>query len=241
MAVLDVTGVTIEREGLPIVRDASISVEEGAITVLLGVNGAGKTTLLEGVSGAIDIVDGGIHLDGHDISKQQPYRRARYGLAHVEQGRSVFGELTTLENLQVATRQTSCDEAFDMFPELANRRDIASGLLSGGEQQMLVLARAFLRKPRVLLIDELSLGLSPRALDRLMSSVRQLRNSGMGILLVEQFASLALETGDSASVLRSGRIAYHGTCAELRDDPGLLHELYLGAGEDSDDRSEAGA
>ena len=241
MAVLDVANVTIEREGLPIVRDTSISVEEGAITVLLGVNGAGKTTLLEGISGAIDIVAGGIHLDGHNISKQQPYQRARGGIAHVEQGRSIFGELTTLENLQVAAPDNSCDEAFDMFPELAKRRDIASGLLSGGEQQMLVLARAFLRRPRALLIDELSLGLSPRALERLMDSVRELRDAGPGILLVEQFASLALEIGNTAAVLRSGSIAYHGTCAELRDDPDLLHELYLGSGEDSEPRSEARA
>lgn len=241
MAVLDVSGVTIEREGLPIVRDASISVQEGAITVLLGVNGAGKTTLLEGISGAIEIAGGEISLNGREISKHQPYQRARRGLAHVEQGRSIFGELTTLENLRVAAHDNSCDEAFEMFPELADRRDIASGLLSGGEQQMLVLARAFLRKPRVLLIDELSLGLSPRALERLMGSVQQLREAGIGILLVEQFASLALEAGDTASVLRSGRIAYHGTCAELRDNPDLLHELYLGAGDDSEVRSEAGA
>lgn len=229
MALLNVHDVTIEREGLPVVRHASLEVAADAITVLLGANGAGKTTLLEGISGIIGLAGGMVSLGDERIDRKEPYRRAALGLAHVEQGRTVFADLSTEQNLLVASGGASPEAAYELFPELRDRRRVAAGMLSGGQQQMLVLARAFLRRPRVLLIDELSLGLAPVVLDRLMRTVTRLAGTGMAILLVEQFATLALDVGDHAYVLRAGEIVYDGTCAELRDTDGLLHNLYLGA------------
>ncbi|MGH8963665.1 MAG: ABC transporter ATP-binding protein [Jatrophihabitantaceae bacterium] len=228
MALLDVRGLTVEREGLPIVRNIELGVEAGAITVLLGVNGAGKTTLLEGISGAIAIAAGQVLLGGVRLDRRAPFVRARAGLAHVEQGRTVLAELSTRENLLVAAGGRPVDEAYELFPELHRRASVAAGLLSGGEQQMLVLARAMLRHPKVLMVDELSLGLAPRVLHRLMAAVANLGRSGMAILLVEQFAQLALAIGSNAYVLRGGEIVYSGGCAELRDNPDLLQNLYLG-------------
>lgn len=223
-----VSDVTIEREGLPIVRNVSLEVQAGAITVLLGVNGAGKTTLIEGISGAIPVASGSITLAGTEIRKLRPFRRAKLGLAHVEQGRSVFAELTTDENLRVAAGPRDTEPVFDLFPELKQRRAVQTGLLSGGEQQMLVVARAMLQEPRVLMLDELSLGLAPLVVLRLMDAVKRLRDTGMGILMVEQFASLALEVGSRACILRSGEVVYNGDCATLQESEGLLHQLYLG-------------
>ncbi|MGH8890199.1 MAG: ABC transporter ATP-binding protein [Acidothermaceae bacterium] len=228
MELLAVNDVTIEREGLPIVRHASLKAAGGGITVVLGINGAGKTTLLEGISGVIHTTHGSVVLDGVRIDKKPPFVRASMGLAHVEQGRTVFPELTTRENLLVASGGRPVDEALAIFPELEKRMRVAGGLLSGGEQQMLVLARAFLRNPKVLLIDELSLGLAPLVLERLMASVVKLCDTGMAIVLVEQFAPLALQVGSRAYVLRGGEVVYDGSCQELRDRDGLLQDLYLG-------------
>jgi branched-chain amino acid transport system ATP-binding protein len=227
-ALLRVSDVTIEREGLPIVRNVSLEVQAGSITVLLGVNGAGKTTLIEGISGAIPVASGSITLSGTEIRKLRPYRRAKLGLAHVEQGRSVFAELTTDENLRVAAGDRDIERVFELFPELKQRRTVHAGLLSGGEQQMLVVARAMLQEPRVLMLDELSLGLAPLVVLRLMEAVKRLRDEGIAILMVEQFAALALEVGSRACILRSGEVVYNGDCATLRESEGLLHQLYLG-------------
>jgi branched-chain amino acid transport system ATP-binding protein len=228
---LSVRSVTIEREGLPVVRNVSLEVGGGEITVLLGPNGAGKTTLLEGISGVLQLASGAVLLDGVRIDRRLPFQRADLGLAHVEQGRTVFPDLTAEENLRVAAGGRGVEEAFDLFPQLRARRRVAGALLSGGEQQMVVLARAFLRRPRVLLIDELSLGLAPMVLERLMEAVVRLRESGMAILLVEQFAALALEVGSRAYVLAGGVLVYQGGCAELREREGLLQRLYLGMSE----------
>ncbi|WP_158891007.1 ABC transporter ATP-binding protein [Amycolatopsis anabasis] len=229
MTVLEVDAVTIERGGLPIVREASVAVEAGAVTVLLGANGAGKTTLLEGISGAIRVASGQIRLGGRRVEGIRPWRRARAGLAHVEQNRTVFRELSTEDNLRAACRDGGAvDEAFELFPELRKQRKVAAGLLSGGEQQMLVLGRALVGKPKVLLIDEMSLGLAPIVVERLARAVDALAGSGVGVLLVEQFASLALSVADRAYVLTKGRIVFDGEREELLDDEELLCELYLG-------------
>jgi branched-chain amino acid transport system ATP-binding protein len=230
MSKLVVASLSVNRSHLPVVHEVDLGVESGSISVLLGANGAGKTTFLEGLSGVIPVASGRIEIDGIDLHKARPGARVRAGLAHVEQGRTVFKQLSTEENLQVGiSPQAELAQAYELFPELLQRRTVRAGLLSGGEQQMLVIARALLGKPKVLLIDEMSAGLAPVVVTRLMKTVRNLADQGLAVLLVEQFAALALAIGDRAYVLRRGRMVYDGTCAELRQDPEKLHQLYLGA------------
>lgn len=229
MSSLRVENLSVNRAGLPVVRNASLIVDEGTITVLLGANGAGKTTLLEGIAGAVASSGGVIRLGDIYVEKLGPSRRAKAGLSLIEQGRAVFVDLTVEENLEVARHdEASTDEVFKIFPELVQRRHVKSGLLSGGEQQMLLIGRSLLARPKVLLIDEMSLGLAPLIVQRLMKLVAELSRQGLSVLLVEQFASLALAVGHRAYVLRHGHIAYDGTCKELRDDPQKLHRLYFG-------------
>lgn len=226
-----VESVSVDRAHLPVVREVGVVAESGSISVLLGSNGAGKTTLLEGLSGVIPVAGGRITLDGIALHKARPDVRARAGLAHIEQGRTVFRQLTTEENLLVGVgAEMSLGYAFDLFPELLQRRHVLAGLLSGGEQQMLVIARALLGRPKVLLIDEMSAGLAPIIVARLMKTVRDLADQGLAVLLVEQFAALALSIGDRAYVLRRGSMVFEGSCAELRGDGERLHQLYLGTG-----------
>lgn len=228
---LAVEKLTVNRAHLPVVREVDLVVERGSISVLLGSNGAGKTTFLEGLSGVIAAAGGRIALDGIDLHKLRPGARARAGIAHVEQGRTVFRQLTTDENLRVGTVDgASLDWAYALFPELLQRRQVRAGLLSGGEQQMLVIARALLCKPKVLLVDEMSAGLAPIVVTKLMKTMRELADRGLAVLLVEQFAALALSIGDRAYVMRSGRMVFEGRCAELRGDSERLHRLYLGTG-----------
>jgi branched-chain amino acid transport system ATP-binding protein len=228
MSRLVISALFVARAGLPVVTDAGLEVESGTVSVVLGANGAGKTTLLESISGIIPVARGTIAIDGQQIQTARPGSRYRAGLAHVEQGRTVFRDLTAEENLRVGLHpEATLDEAFDLFPELKSRRAIRAGLLSGGEQQMLVIARALLGRPKILLIDEMSAGLAPVIVMRLMSAVRKLADQGLAILLVEQFASLALSIGNRAYVMRRGRIVHDGDCASLRAAPDELHRLYL--------------
>ena len=231
MSKLVVSELRVDRVYLPVVREVSLAVESGQISVLLGANGAGKTTLLEGLSGVIPVAGGKIEIDGHEIQRQRAGARVRAGLAHVEQGRTVFRQLTTDENLRAGAASASdLKEAYELFPELLQRRDVQAGLLSGGEQQMLVIARALAGRPKILLIDEMSSGLAPTIVRRLMSTVRKLADQGLAVVLVEQFAVLALAVGNRAYVLRRGKIVYDGACTELSDAPDKLHQLYLGSG-----------
>jgi branched-chain amino acid transport system ATP-binding protein len=226
---LSVRQLVVKRETFPIVRGATLEVRPGKVTVLLGANGAGKTTLLEAISGVIPAAEGTIELDGIPLRKAARRERARRGLGHVEQGRRIFSDLTAEENLIVAARPDwSPAEAFALFPELKQRRASRAGLLSGGEQQMLVVARALAARPRVLMVDEMSLGLAPRVASRLVATMRTLADSGLGILLVEQFASLALSVGDSVHVLTQGEIVYSGSCQTLAAQPDILRRAYLG-------------
>jgi branched-chain amino acid transport system ATP-binding protein len=228
MSALVVTDLVVDRAGLPVVRKASLFVNPGIVSVLLGANGAGKTTLLEGLSGVTPVSGGAIALEGEAIQNLRPGARALKGLAHVEQGRTVFRGLSTEENLRAASAGADVRRAYGLFPELEKRRDVRSGLLSGGEQQMLVIARALLTNPKTIMIDEMSAGLAPVVVTRLMSAVRKLADQGLAVLLVEQFAALALSIGDRAYVLRRGQIVYDGGSAELLQSPTLLHRLYLG-------------
>lgn len=221
----------VKRESFPIVRGVSLEAPSGKITVLLGANGSGKTTLLESVSGIIPVASGTISLDAVGLEKATRRDRVRHGLGHVEQGRRVFRDLTVEENLLVGSETASFfEEAFSLFPELEPRRKSRAGLLSGGEQQMLVVARALAAQPKILMVDEMSLGLAPRVASRLIAMMRVLADRGQGILLVEQFAELALKIGDHAYVLAQGQIAYGGPCQTLIDRPDILRRAYLGEG-----------
>lgn len=221
--------VTVSRGAGPVISEVSLRVVPGAITALVGPNGAGKTSLLESVSGIVAASGGTISVDGESIAKLTRVQRARRGIVHIEQGRAIFPSLTVQENIRLtAGSQEGVDEALAQFPELEKRRNSASGLLSGGEQQMVVLARAFASKPRFLLIDEMSLGLAPVVFMRLLPLITQFAASGVGVLLVEQFTHLALGVAADATVVSGGRVTYAGPSAALQASPQLLHRAYLG-------------
>jgi branched-chain amino acid transport system ATP-binding protein len=228
MTGLTISNLSVVRSGSSVVRDVSLNVPAGEVTVLLGANGAGKTSLLEAISGVVASSAGTISLNGTDITKMSRTNRSRSGVAHVEQGRSIFSDLTTEENLLVAGPKSAIGKSYELFPRLVERRHSRAGLLSGGEQQMLVIARALVGNPKVLLLDEMSLGLAPLVVQMLIPLCRTLADSGVGVLLVEQFASLALSVGNTAYVMARGEVAYEGPSHELRADPTRLRHLYLG-------------
>ncbi|WP_231917828.1 ABC transporter ATP-binding protein [Microbacterium pygmaeum] len=211
------------------ISGVSLEVAPGEITTLVGPNGAGKTSLLEAISGVVTSVGGQIRMDDHDLQKLSRRKRAKLGVSHVEQGRMIFPSLTVHENLKITARnKADVDEALSLFPELEKRIGSQTMLLSGGEQQMVVLARAFASKPRYLLIDEMSLGLAPVVFLRLIPTIKQIADTGVGVLLVEQFAHLALSMANHAVVVTGGRVSFQGAPAELLSDGDLLREAYLG-------------
>jgi branched-chain amino acid transport system ATP-binding protein len=226
---LTLTDVTVSRGVGPVISHVSLEVVPGQVTTLVGPNGAGKTSLLESLSGVIGISGGHIDMDGADLTKMSRRRRALSGLAHVEQGRMIFPSLTVRENLQLTARTTAdLDQALALFPELEKRISSLSGLLSGGEQQMVVLARAFAAKPKYLLLDEMSLGLAPVVFLRLIPVIEEIAKGGVGVLLVEQFAHMALNIASGAVVITSGRVTYQGPARALLDDEARLKTAYLG-------------
>ncbi|MBT2500407.1 ATP-binding cassette domain-containing protein [Agromyces sp. ISL-38] len=229
MSTLVLDDVTVSRGAGPVISNVSLTLEQGRVTALVGPNGAGKTSLLDGISGIVPISGGRILVDGESIERLTRVARARRGIVHIEQGRAVFPSLTVRENLSLTARTPlAMEAALTRFPELEKRVDSPTALLSGGEQQMVVLARAFAATPRFLLIDEMSLGLAPVVFMRLLPIVEEIAASGVGVLLVEQFTHLALSLAEEALVVASGHVSYRGTSAGLRDDPGLLHRAYLG-------------
>jgi len=229
MTTFSINGLHVDRASIPVIRGIDLQAASGEISVVLGSNGAGKTTLLESLSGIIPAKSGSIALDDRQLLKLRAGARAKAGLSHVEQGRTVFSEMTTEENLKVALHpDANLKEAYDLFPELLQRRDVKAGMLSGGEQQMVVIARSIVNRPRVIMIDEMSSGLAPVIVSRLMRAVRQLADDGRAVVLVEQFAALALAIGTRAYVLRRGQVVYDGGCEALAKDPAHLHKLYLG-------------
>jgi branched-chain amino acid transport system ATP-binding protein len=190
--------------GQPVVHDLSFEVEPGEIVCLLGPNGAGKTTTMLALSGELPLLAGEVELDGQ-VTKAPPHRRARRGMSYVTEERSVFKGMSLRDNLRVGGVDPAT--ATELFPELGKRMGVRGGLLSGGEQQMLTLARALGRKPRILLADELSLGLAPLVVDRLLQAVRRAADEqGTGVVMVEQHAHKALKYADRAIVLRRGHI-----------------------------------
>lgn len=229
MTSLRLVGVTVERQQGAVISDVSLEVNGGAVTAVVGPNGAGKTSLLEAISGVIPAAEGLIELDGVDVRHLSRLRRSRLGIAHVQQGRAIFPSLTTRENITVAAPDgDAADAALAPFPELSKRLGVKASLLSGGEQQMLVLARALAARPRVLLIDEMSLGLAPIVFLRLLPIVREIAATGVGVLLVEQFAQHALAVATNALVVSGGGVRYSGPASTLLEDSDQLAQVYLG-------------
>ena len=221
---------------LPVLRDISLTVGAGEIVVILGANGAGKTTLLRALSGLIPASGGSAQFDGETMVGQAAHRLARRGIAHVPEGRGIFGEQSVQDNLELGTfawargRHSLADEldrVYGLFPDLAKRRRQRAGTLSGGQQQMVAIGRALMSRPKLILLDEPSLGLAPMIVSAIFDTVRQLSAQGMAILLVEQNARAALALADRAYVLSTGRIAASGSASELAADPAIQHG-YLG-------------
>ncbi|MBK9518642.1 MAG: ABC transporter ATP-binding protein [Anaeromyxobacter sp.] len=218
----------------------SLTVEAGTVVALLGANGAGKTTTMRAISGMITPTRGEVLLDGVPVHGLPASRIARLGLAHSPEGRKVFGPLAVEDNLLLGAyrhlprffgfrKQAAPDLAhvYELFPRLAERRTQLAGTLSGGEQQMLAIGRALMARPKVMLLDEPSMGLAPVIIQEVFRTIRRLKAEGMTMLLVEQFALAALEVADHAYVLERGRVAVHGTPDELRRDERVL-AAYLG-------------
>ncbi len=228
---LNVVGLSTGYLGIPVVRDLQLHVAPGEVVAVLGPNGAGKTTTLETIAGLITPLGGSIQMFGQELSGVPAHLIARRRLALVPEGRALFPGLTVREHLKLAggKKGASESELFDMLPELRKCIDRKAGLLSGGEQQMLAVGRALVTSPRLLLVDEMSLGLAPVIVERLLPILRRAADElGSSVLFVEQHVALALEVSDRAYVLNHGRIVLDGPAAELRQRQELLAASYLG-------------
>jgi branched-chain amino acid transport system ATP-binding protein len=229
--ILEVRGVTAGYDGAAVLRSLDLTVHAGEVVALLGANGAGKTTTLRVISRLVRPMSGSVFYAGRDVTSLSPPALVRLGISHVPEGRGIFYGLTVAEHfrLKAPGRQLDMDRALEDFPALQPLRNRRAGLLSGGEQQMLSLAHALAREPRLLLLDELSLGLAPVIVERLLPIVRRYaQESGAGVLLVEQHVAAALEIADRGIVLAHGEKTTEGDAQTLRHDHHLLVASYLG-------------
>ncbi|MGA9010186.1 MAG: ABC transporter ATP-binding protein [Xanthobacteraceae bacterium] len=232
---LSLSGVSASYGAVPAVSDISIEVGEGEAVGLLGANGAGKSTTLRTISGLVRLTAGRVNFLGRDISTLPPYKVTELGIAHVPEGRQVFPDMTVQENLEIgayvprakADRSRTIDLVFGIFPVLAERRWQLAGTMSGGEQQMLAVGRGLMLKPRLLMLDEPSLGLAPVMTDVTFEKIREIHTMGTAILLVEQNVSRALALVQRAYVLESGRVIMAGASAELANNK-QVKTAYLG-------------
>jgi branched-chain amino acid transport system ATP-binding protein len=235
MALLDVKDLCAGYGDVPVLRGVDLSITAGSITALIGANGAGKTTLLRAISGIIPADAGSIHYDGQNIVGMPPQEIVRAGLVQVPEGRRLFPDMTVFENLLVGSsssvarprRDENLAMVLELFPKVRERSAQRAGTLSGGEQQMVAIARALMASPRLLLLDETSLGLAPIVVDEIFVAVRRLVKQGMTILVVEQNTALALEVADHGYVLEQGHFAMEGPASNLIADP-RVRQAYLG-------------
>jgi branched-chain amino acid transport system ATP-binding protein len=237
---LGLRGLTVERGRRTVVRDVSIEIPAGEVTALLGPNGAGKSSLVLAVGGVLRLQAGSVLLDGREWANRRPERIRRAGIAIVPEGRRLLSDLTVEDNIRVATYALSADQAragrdraLELFPEISRRLSAPARMLSGGEQQMVVLAQALVSQPRYMLIDELSLGLAPVVVNRLIPAIRAVAESGIGVLLIEQFATVALGLANHAHIMEGGQLRFSGLARELRQKPELLRSAYLLRGSNS--------
>ncbi|MBO0775014.1 MAG: ATP-binding cassette domain-containing protein [Actinobacteria bacterium] len=231
---LGLRGLTVVRGGRTVVHDVSITIPAGEVTALLGPNGAGKSSLVLAAGGVLRLQAGSVLLAGRDFANRRPERIRQAGMAIVPEGRRLLPGLTVEDNIGVATYSLSRGHAragrawaLEVFPELGRRLSAQARTLSGGEQQMVVLAQALVSQPRYVLIDELSLGLAPVVVNRLVPRIRAVAESGIGVLLIEQFATVALALANQAHVMEGGRLRFSGLARQLRERPDLLQSAYL--------------
>jgi branched-chain amino acid transport system ATP-binding protein len=232
---IELSGISASYRKVPAIRDLTINVGEGEAVGLLGANGAGKSTTLRAISGLVKLTAGSVTFFGQDLAALPPHRITELGIAHVPEGRQVFPEMTVKENLEIgayaprakADRARSLDLVFGIFPRLAERRNQLAGTMSGGEQQMLAVGRGMMLKPRLLMLDEPSLGLAPVMCDVTFEKISEIHKMGTAILLVEQNVSRALDLVQRAYVLESGTVIMHGSSAELANNK-QVQAAYLG-------------
>ncbi len=234
---LEVEGLCVNYGHIEAIRDISFSVEEGTVATLIGANGAGKSTTLKTISGLRKVRAGKVTFDGKDITHMAPYERVAIGISQSPEGRGIFPGMTVRETLDMGAyirkdRKTKAysddvDRVYTLFPRLQERRSQVSGTLSGGEQQMLAIGRALMGKPRLLLLDEPSMGLAPKLIQQIFDIITEINKQGTTVLLVEQNAAQALKRADTAHILETGEIVRSGTGAELAGDD-AVKAAYLG-------------
>lgn len=231
---LQVQGLTVQDGNRTAVQNVDLTVEPGKVTAVIGANGAGKSELVLALAGMLPVTAGTVLLDGKPLAARSPEAIRRAGIAAVPEGHRVLTDLSIDDNLRAAGSlikgglEARLDDTYAIFPELAERKPQLAGTLSGGQQQMVALAHALMCRPRYLLIDEMSLGLAPLIVKRLLGVVTDLKARGTGILLIEQFTDLALGVAESAIVLRGGKMRYNGPAEVLAKDAKRLHEAYFG-------------
>jgi branched-chain amino acid transport system ATP-binding protein len=235
MTLLDTRALHVAYGSVTAVRELSLSVQQGELVCLIGANGAGKSTALKALAGIQPVASGSIHYDGNAITRMPTHLRVRKGISLVPEGRGIFARLSVFENLQLGAYARSdapgvnqdLDYVLGLFPRLAERRRQIAGTLSGGEQQMLAIGRALMSRPRLLLLDEPSMGLAPIMVQKIFEIIRRIAANGVTLLLVEQNAKLALEVSDRGYVMESGRIVLADAAVALLANP-LVQDAYLG-------------
>jgi branched-chain amino acid transport system ATP-binding protein len=228
--VLELSEVSAGYDGVTVLREVTVSVPAGHVVALLGPNGAGKTTLLRTAAGLLRPSAGQVFVKGKDVTRTPPNRRAKGGVCLIPEGRGIFRSLTVRDNLRMYVPPWANDKSLDLamaaFPILGQRLGQTAGTMSGGQQQMLALARAYLSHPDVILLDEVSMGLAPKIVDEIFDALQRLASTGVALLLVEQYINRALDMADEVVLLDRGEVAYHGSPADLDQD--TVMQRYLG-------------
>lgn len=234
-AILEIQNLNVNYGVIPAVKNMNIHINRGEIVALIGTNGSGKSTTLRSVSGLLDQVQGRIIFEGNDITKLEPHTIVERGISQVPEGRGVFPDLTVLENMKLgayvrkdkAAITSDIQQMFELFPRLLERKTQLAGTMSGGEQQMLAIARALMARPKLLLLDEPSMGLAPLIVKEIFAAIRQVNETGVSVLLVEQNAKMALSTAHRGYVMETGSIVVKGDAEDLRSND-VVKSIYLG-------------